>query len=101
MAENFNEMLGPDGQVRAPYVILKQWLDTQSPADLRAKIREAEAIFRRLGITFAVYGNEEAAERLIPFDIIARIGPPGESQIFTLEEARALLTEAEPDDGAE
>jgi uncharacterized circularly permuted ATP-grasp superfamily protein len=73
MAENFNEMLGPDGQVRAPYAILKQWLDTQSPADLRAKIREAEAIFRRLGITFAVYGNEEAAERLIPFDIIPRI----------------------------
>jgi uncharacterized circularly permuted ATP-grasp superfamily protein len=73
MAENFNEMLGPDGQVRAPYAILKAWLDTQSPADLRAKIREAEAIFRRLGITFAVYGNEEAAERLIPFDIIPRI----------------------------
>jgi urocanate hydratase len=31
MAENFNEMLGPDGEVRAPYVILKDWLDTQSP----------------------------------------------------------------------
>jgi uncharacterized circularly permuted ATP-grasp superfamily protein len=73
MAENFNEMLGPDGQVRAPYAIFKQWLDTQSPADLRAKSREAESIFRRLGITFAVYGNQDASERLIPFDIIPRI----------------------------
>ncbi|NWM64750.1 circularly permuted type 2 ATP-grasp protein, partial [Escherichia coli] len=37
------------------------------------KARDAENVFRKTGITFAVYGDEEAAERLIPFDIIPRI----------------------------
>lgn len=72
MGENFNEMLEADGSVRPPYAILHKWLESQTPGDLRAKIREAESIFRRLGITFAVYGTEEASERLIPFDIIPR-----------------------------
>ena len=35
-----------------------------------APARAAEAAFRSLGITFAVYGEEEAAERIIPFDIV-------------------------------
>ncbi len=30
-------------------------------------------MFRRTGITFAVYGDEQADERLIPFDIVPRI----------------------------
>ena len=73
MGDNFNEMLEADGSVRPHYAILHKWLETQTPANLRAKIREAESIFRRLGITFAVYGTEEASERLIPFDSIPRI----------------------------
>jgi uncharacterized circularly permuted ATP-grasp superfamily protein len=40
---------------------------------LRQKSAEAEVLFRRSGITFAVYGAEEAVERLIPFDILPRI----------------------------
>jgi uncharacterized circularly permuted ATP-grasp superfamily protein len=36
-------------------------------------MRDAERVFRKTGITFAVYGEEEAAERLIPFDIVPRI----------------------------
>jgi uncharacterized circularly permuted ATP-grasp superfamily protein len=35
--------------------------------------REAELIFRRIGITFAVYGEAETQERLIPFDVIPHI----------------------------
>jgi uncharacterized circularly permuted ATP-grasp superfamily protein len=35
--------------------------------------RQAELFFRRIGITFAVYGDPDAAERLIPFDIVPRI----------------------------
>ncbi len=73
MGDNFNEMLEADGSVRPAYALLHQWLETQTPGDLRAKTREAESIFRRLGITFAVYGTQEASERLIPFDIIPRI----------------------------
>ena len=69
----FDEMLTSGDGVRPPYNLLKQWLDTQNPMNLAQKARDAESVFRKTGITFAVYGEEEAAERLIPFDIIPRI----------------------------
>jgi len=69
----FDEMFAPDGSVRPAYRGISEWLETQSPAGLRQKAADAEAIFRRLGITFAVYGSNESNERLIPFDIIPRI----------------------------
>ena len=50
----------------------QEWLNLGQRAIERA-LKEAEAMFRRLGITFAVYGEEEASERLIPFDIIPRV----------------------------
>ena len=64
-------------QIRDPYKIYDEWLARQ-PGDMMAKRRqEAEMIFRRVGITFAVYGekDQEGAghERLIPFDLIPRI----------------------------
>ena len=37
-------------------------------------------MFRRIGITFAVYGEADSPERLIPFDIIPRILAGGEWQ---------------------
>jgi uncharacterized circularly permuted ATP-grasp superfamily protein len=40
---------------------------------LAKKSKEAEAFFRRTGITFNVYGQSAAQERLIPFDLIPRI----------------------------
>ena len=66
-------MLGSDGQARAPYALLSKWMATQSRAALKRKQQDAESIFRRLGITFSVYGAENALERLIPFDLIPRI----------------------------
>lgn len=69
----FDEMLQSGDMVRAPYARLKQWLDTQNPASLAQKAHDAEGVFRKTGITFAVYGDAEAAERLIPFDIVPRI----------------------------
>ncbi len=69
----FDEMGGADGAVRAPYHKLSQWL-ADTPVELLASRRDqAELLFRRIGITFAVYGAEEATERLIPFDILPRI----------------------------
>ena len=59
--------------VRAPYRGLSDWLE-RTPTDvLELKRHEADLIFRRLGITFAVYGEGGDTERLIPFDIIPRI----------------------------
>ncbi|HEY8567233.1 MAG TPA: circularly permuted type 2 ATP-grasp protein [Beijerinckiaceae bacterium] len=74
----FDEMSGrSNGQapaeVRAAYERLKRWLD-ESPAELfDARRSQAELFFRRIGITFAVYGDNESTERLIPFDIIPRV----------------------------
>ncbi len=69
-------------QVRDHYKIYDAWLARQ-PGDMMAKRREeAEMIFRRVGITFAVYGEKDESgagtERLIPFDLIPRIIPAGE-----------------------
>jgi uncharacterized circularly permuted ATP-grasp superfamily protein len=69
----FDEMRGHDGAIRPAYAALDAWLGTL-PADLlEHRRREAELIFRRIGITFAVYGEAESTERLIPFDVLPRI----------------------------
>ena len=69
----FDEMRGTDGGIRSAYAELAQWLEQTPPDVLDHRRREAELLFRRIGITFAVYGEAEAQERLIPFDVIPRI----------------------------
>ena len=72
MAAYFNEMIEA-GAVRAPYARLRDWVD-QMPDSLRSlKQAEAEALFRRIGITFAVYGEGGDPDRLIPFDMFPRV----------------------------
>ena len=64
---------GGETSVRDAYEGVKRWLD-QAPAELLvARRRQAELMFRRIGITFAVYGEADATERLIPFDIVPRV----------------------------
>ncbi|MGA7791353.1 MAG: circularly permuted type 2 ATP-grasp protein, partial [Xanthobacteraceae bacterium] len=69
----FDEMSGSGDTVRPAYAELSQWLGQVKPDVLDFRRREAELLFRRIGITFAVYGDPEAQERLIPFDVIPRI----------------------------
>jgi uncharacterized circularly permuted ATP-grasp superfamily protein len=69
----FNEMLNGAGETRSAYVFVERWLKGLSTAKAQRAVSEAEHRFRRQGITFAVYGQSEAAERLIPFDIIPRV----------------------------
>ncbi len=69
----FDEMLGSDNEVREPYAAYKKWLDNEDTKRLHRKSDDAEAFFRKTGITFNVYGQDEADERLIPFDVIPRI----------------------------
>ncbi|PFG64563.1 putative circularly permuted ATP-grasp superfamily protein [Thioclava sp. ES.031] len=72
MTEYFNEMFD-GGQVRQPYTGLDGWM-REMPSELRAmKQAEAEALFRRIGITFAVYGEGGDPDRLIPFDMFPRV----------------------------
>ena len=72
-ARFFDEMHAPEGAVRDAYRDYHGWLTDQDAAFLRRKSRDAETLFRRIGITFNVYGAREAEERLIPFDMVPRI----------------------------
>ncbi len=69
----FDEMLATPGDVRDPYKVYFDWFENEDLKRLRRKSEDAEAFFRRIGITFNVYGQDEADERLIPFDIVPRI----------------------------
>jgi uncharacterized circularly permuted ATP-grasp superfamily protein len=69
----FDEMTATDGTIRPAYGELNRWLGELSPDLLGQRRREAELLFRRFGITFAVYGSAESTERLIPFDVLPRI----------------------------
>jgi uncharacterized circularly permuted ATP-grasp superfamily protein len=76
MVHAFDEM--GQGQVRSAYAEVAAWLARTPAHELEAKRAEAELLFRRVGITFAVYGEGGDPERLIPFDIIPRILGRGE-----------------------
>ncbi|MEM9320844.1 MAG: circularly permuted type 2 ATP-grasp protein [Pseudomonadota bacterium] len=69
----FDEMFGAQDSARRPYQPYETWFHAEDLRELRKKSIEAERFFRRTGITFNVYGEAEADERLIPFDIVPRI----------------------------
>jgi uncharacterized circularly permuted ATP-grasp superfamily protein len=73
LGDAFDEMNGLDGGMRNAYRAYCEWLKTIPQEKLVERHQQADLIFRRLGITFSVYGSEEGVERLIPFDIIPRI----------------------------
>jgi uncharacterized circularly permuted ATP-grasp superfamily protein len=82
MRPSFDEMRADASTVREHYRGYDRWL-AQQPSDVMLSRREeAEVIFRRVGITFAVYGAKDedgyGNERLIPFDLIPRVIPAGE-----------------------
>lgn len=78
LTPTLNEMFAHDGGIRPHYAAYGSWLEGTSLDRIEAKRAEADALFRRAGITFAVYGDETGTERLIPFDIVPRIIPPAE-----------------------
>ncbi len=69
----FDEMRGRGADCRPAYKLIQQWLDRTPPDFMRRKELEAEALFRKIGITFAVYTEGGDPERLIPFDLIPRV----------------------------
>ena len=69
----FDEMRSADGGVRPGYQAVADWLAQSPPELLASRNAEAEHFFRRIGITFNVYGDAAGAERLIPFDIVPRV----------------------------
>jgi uncharacterized circularly permuted ATP-grasp superfamily protein len=89
----FDEMRAENGDVRMLYHAFDDWLSGVSHTQLSQKSREAELLFRRVGITFNVYGEDAGAERLIPFDVIPRILAASEWQRLSdgaIQRVRAL-----------
>lgn len=74
----YDEMNSADGTVRSHYAGYQKWLAETPPERIAQKRAEADLVFHRVGITFAVYGEESGKERLIPFDIVPRIIPAQE-----------------------
>ncbi len=75
---NYDEMRTASGAVRPHFGPIAEWLAKTPAKRVAEKRREADLLFHRVGITFAVYGDVEGAERLIPFDTIPRIIPKAE-----------------------
>ena len=89
----FDEMYASETDVRALYANYANWLKTVPPEQLDAKRKEAELLFRRVGITFNVYGEDAGTERLIPFDVIPRMLSGKEWQVLSkgaIQRVRAL-----------
>jgi uncharacterized circularly permuted ATP-grasp superfamily protein len=82
MRPSFDEMHANAGVVREHYQGYERWLAEQPSDVMLSRREEAEMIFRRVGITFAVYGAKDedghGTERLIPFDLIPRVIPAHE-----------------------
>ena len=92
MTPSFDEMHADGRAVRDHYRGYARWLAQQPRDVMQSRREEAEVIFRRVGITFAVYGSKDddpgtagsqnlqnaGNERLIPFDLIPRVIPAHE-----------------------
>jgi uncharacterized circularly permuted ATP-grasp superfamily protein len=75
---HYDEMRAADGEVRSHFRSLAEWLAETPTERVAEKRREADLLFHRVGITFAIYGDDAGAERLIPFDTIPRVIPKAE-----------------------
>lgn len=71
----FDEIWGRGGPAkpRPEFLDLARWMRNTPSSELDRRLQAAEAAFRQLGITFAVYGERDSSERIIPFDIVPRI----------------------------
>jgi uncharacterized circularly permuted ATP-grasp superfamily protein len=79
----YDEMRAVNGSIRSHYRTHADWLAEKPQDFLPQKQREANALYTRMGITFAVYGDDSGTERSIPFDIIPRIIRPAAWQIIS------------------
>lgn len=89
----FFEMTDRNGALRPCYAEVRRWIDEVGIDELNIRLKEAETIFRRIGITFAVYGEGGDPERLIPFDLLPRVFSAAEWRVLDRgirQRARAL-----------
>ncbi len=76
----FDELFEADGRPRSGARLLVDRIEGLAEGDLQRRQQAAEASLMNLGITFTVYGHEQGAERIFPFDLIPRIIEPQDWQ---------------------
>ena len=69
----YDELFFEDGTPRPEARALVERIEGLPAGELERRHAAAERALLRMGITFAVYGNETGTERIFPFDIIPRI----------------------------
>ena len=74
----YDEMYAADRGVRPHYATIARWLENTPSERVQQMRQAAQILFHRVGITFAVYGEESGGERLIPFDMLPHIIPIAE-----------------------
>ena len=52
---------------------LRERIGALSIEDLKGRASDAEAELQDLGITFTVYSDKDATDRVLPFDVIPRV----------------------------
>ena len=72
-AEFFDEMFLPDGCARFGARLLKERIESLPNGELLLRQEAAERLLLQSGITFNVYGDSAATEKIFPFDVIPRI----------------------------
>src|SRR5262249_41625083 len=77
-AAGFDEAVQPSLELRPHYAAVFEELARLSSPELASREKLRDAIFRRLGITFAVYGDTSGSERTWPMDLVPRILPASE-----------------------
>ena len=77
-AAGFDEAVHESLEVRSHYAAVFEELERLDARELASREKLRDAIFRRLGITFAVYGDSSGAERTWPMDLVPRILPASE-----------------------
>ena len=76
----YDESIDAHGAARPGSRLLLDCLSGLSAEEILNHQRAAEAAMYRMGITFAVYGGAEGAEKILPFDIIPRVVEAAEWQ---------------------
>jgi uncharacterized circularly permuted ATP-grasp superfamily protein len=93
LADAFDEFFTGDGAPRAEVEHVVSLLDRLGRDEFRVRMKLAEGVFLKQGVTFSVYGDEQGAERVFPFDLVPRTIGAGEWQQLQLgleQRVRAL-----------
>ena len=69
----YDELFFEDGTPRPEARALIERIEGLPDGELERRHAAAERALLRMGITFAIYGDETGTERIFPFDIIPRI----------------------------